>query len=246
MRSGERSLIVPFFLLAVGVAAAGFFVGQGFLRARLADRSVTVKGIAERDVEADTAIWPLRVVAADDDLAKAHAQLERSMAQIRDFLSANGIDPAHAQVQSFSVTDARAERYGGPNRSGSRFIITQTLVVRSKDPQKVLAASAKIGDLVSAGVVLSSGAEYGQGGPTFLFTGLNALKPEMIGEATAHAREAAEKFAEDSGSRLGEIRHASQGLFEIQPRDRAPGITETGQLEKTVRVVSTLEYGLED
>jgi hypothetical protein len=237
---------LPFLVLALGIAAAGFFVGQGWLRARALDRSVTVKGISERDVEADVAIWPLRVVAADDDLAKAHAQLERSMAQIREFLSANGIDPTAARVQSFSVTDARAERYGGESRAGSRFIITQTLVVRSQDPKTVLAASAKIGDLVAAGVVLSSGGEYGQGGPTFLFTGLNALKPEMIGEATAHAREAAEKFAHDSGSRLGRIRHASQGIFEIQPRDRAPGITEESQVEKTVRVVSTLEYGLED
>ena len=157
-----------------------------------------------------------------------------------------GLDAAQAQVQSFSVTDARAERYGGENRSGSRFIISQTLVVRSKEPQKVLTASAKIGDLVAAGVVLTSGGEYGQGVPTFLFTGLNALKPEMIAEATARAREAAEKFAHDSGSRLGRIRHANQGVFEIHPRDRAPGITEEGQVEKTVRVVSTLEYALED
>ena len=246
MRSDERSLLLPGFLLALGVAAAGFFVGQGWMRARLVDRSVTVKGISERDVQADTAIWPLRVVAADDDLAKAHAQLERSLAQVREFLSANGLDAAQAQVQSFSVTDARAERYGGENRSGSRFVISQTLVVRSKEPQKVLAASAKIGELVAAGVVLSSGGEYGQGGPTFLFTGLNALKPEMIGEATARAREAAEKFAHDSGSRLGRIRHANQGVFEIHPRDRAPGITEEGQVEKSVRVVSTLEYALED
>jgi len=102
-----------------------------------------------------------------------------------------------------------------------------------------------VGELVAAGVVLSSGGEYGGGGPTFIFTGLNDLKPAMIAEATARAREAAEQFARDAKSRIGGIRRANQGTFEILARDRAPGITEEGQLAKTVRVVSTVDYNLE-
>jgi hypothetical protein len=97
---------------------------------------------------------------------------------------------------------------------------------------------------VSAGVVLSSGGEYGNGGPTFVFTGLNKLKPAMIGEATARARESAEQFARDSRSGIGGIRRASQGIFEILPRDQAEGITEASQIVKTVRVVSTIDYAL--
>ena len=98
---------------------------------------------------------------------------------------------------------------------------------------------------MAAGVVLSSGGEYGGGGPTFIFTGLNDLKPAMIAEATARAREAAEQFARDSKSRIDGIRRANQGTFEILARDRAQGITEEGQLAKTVRVVSTVDYNLE-
>jgi hypothetical protein len=93
--------------------------------------------------------------------------------------------------------------------------------------------------------VFSSQGGYG-GGPTYLFTKLNDLKPEMIAEATASAREAAEQFAKDSGSDLGPIRTASQGVFQILPRDRAPGVMEESQLDKTVRVVTTVEYALED
>jgi len=93
--------------------------------------------------------------------------------------------------------------------------------------------------------VLSSGGEYGSGGPTFVFTGLNALKPKMIAESTARAREAADQFARDSHTELGSIRTASQGVFEILPRDQAQGITEESQIVKTVRVVSTVEYFLE-
>ncbi len=231
-------------ILAAGVALAGFLIGQGFMGARGADRFVTVKGISEREVEANVAIWPLRVVASDNDLAKAQAQLEQSLAKIREFLSAHQIDAASARVLGFSVSDAQTNQYstGG---AGSRFVINQTLVVRSSEPAKVLAASAKVGELVAAGVVLSSGGEYGGGGPTFLFTGLSDLKPAMIAEATARAREAAEQFARDSGSRIGGIRRANQGQFEILPRDRAPGISEEAQLEKTVRVVSTVDYSLE-
>jgi hypothetical protein len=97
---------------------------------------------------------------------------------------------------------------------------------------------------VSAGVVLSSGEQYGNGGPTFVFTGLNALKPKMIGEATARAREAAEQFARDANSSVGGIRRANQGVFEILPRDQAQGISEASQIVKMVRVVSTVDYFL--
>jgi hypothetical protein len=231
-------------VLALGIAIAGFLIAQGFHASRT-DRFVTVKGISEREVVANVAIWPLRVVASNDDLGKAQAELERSVAKIREFLGANGIDAANARVLGFAVSDAQTNQYGGGERAGSRFVINQTLVVRSSEPEKVLAASAKVGELVAAGVVLSSGGEYGGGGPTFLFTGLSDLKPAMIAEATARAREAAEQFARDSGSAIGGIRRANQGMFEILPRDRAPGISEEAQLEKTVRVVSTVDYRLE-
>jgi uncharacterized protein len=241
--TGVRDVFVAL-ILAAGLALAGYFVAQGFMAARMADRFVTVKGISEREVSANIAIWPLRVVASDNDLARAHGQIESSMVQIREFLARHQIDAAQAQVGGFSVTDAQANQYRS-GEGGNRFVINQTLVVRSSEPQKVLDASAKVGELVAAGVVLSSGGEYGGGGPTFIFTGLNDLKPAMIAEATARAREAAEQFARDSGSAIGGIRRANQGMFEILPRDRAQGITEEGQLQKTVRVVSTVDYNLE-
>lgn len=233
-------------VLAAGLMASGWLIGEGFSRARIAERYVTVKGIAEREVRSDVAIWPLRVVASDDDLSRGHARLEASMAQVRQFLARQGIDASQAQVYAFSVTDAKANPYGPGNESGSRYVINQTLVVRSGEPDKILAATARVGELVAAGVVLSSGNEYGGGGPTFLFTGLNRLKPEMIAEATARAREAAEQFARDSGSRVAGIRRANQGMFEILPRDNAPGISQESQVQKVVRVVSTVEYLLED
>ena len=118
-------------------------------------------------------------------------------------------------------------------------------MVRSEDPELIRAASRWGGGLVDAGVVLSS-CHGPSGGPTYLFTRLNDIKPDMIAEATASARKAADQYALDSGSKIAGIRRAYQGVFEIKPRDQAAGIMETNQLNKTVRVVSTIEYYLRD
>jgi hypothetical protein len=240
----SRASIIPAVLIALGMTVAGFFIGAGFSRFRTADRTVSVKGVAEREAKADLAIWPLRLVVTDDDLARANTALERNVQQVRVFLRAQGLDSAGAEitVQEFSVQDARTI---GGYASTARYIIRQTLVVRSPRVDLVQAASQRVPELVRNGVVLSSGQEYGGGGPTFVFTRLNELKPAMIAEATARAREGAEQFAKDAASHLSGIRSASQGVFEILPRDQAMGITEESQVVKRIRVVTTVVYGLD-
>ncbi len=237
-------------ILALGMAIAGLLVGLGVARGRAADRYVTVKGVAEREVRADIAIWPLHMVGADNDLAAAQGKLNRSIAGVKAFLARRGIDTTQAELTGFGVFDALAQQYGGDRTPANRYLVRQTLLIRSQTPDQVLAASQQIGELAAIGVVVSSGAggEYGgQGsGPTFLFTKLNELKPAMIADATARAREAAEQFARDSRADLGGIRRANQGIFEIAARDQAPGIMEANQVSKIVRVVSTVEYFLRD
>jgi hypothetical protein len=236
-------------ILAVAISLGGFLAGNGFARARSADRYVTVKGVSEREAKADLAIWPLSVVGADNTLAAAHTKLETSISGVRQFLARHGIDTAQIELTGFSVSDAQAQEYGPPERMRTnRYIIRETLLVRSQRPDLVLAASQRIGELAAIGVVVSSGPEYRGpgGGPTFVFTGLNKLKPPMIAEATARAREGAEQFARDSRSELAGIRRANQGVFEILPKNQAPGIGSESQINKLVRVVSTVEYLLKD
>jgi hypothetical protein len=240
----ENQRLPPAIIIAVGIAAAGWFVGHGFIKARSTDRYVTVKGVAECEVQANVALWPLRFVATSDNLAEAQNMIKKSSAAVFSFLRHGGIDSASTEVQKIEVTDVVANPY----RSGttqSRYIIAQTIMVRTNQIEKVVRASQSVGGLVDAGVVLSS-VGGPESGPTYLFTELNTLKPNMIAEATASARKAAEQFAKDSGSKLGEILRASQGVFEILPRDRAPGVFEGTQLNKTLRVVTTVEYSLED
>ena len=240
----RRAVSIAALVLAIGLVVAGFLVGDGFARGRRNDRFVEVKGLAEREVTADLALWPLRYAVSANELADAQAQITRSTELIRMFLARHGIDAASTELQNLQVQDANTQRYQ-PQRAGPRFIIEQTLMVRSEKPDVVQTASQQVSELVAAGVVLSSSGEYGVGGPTFIFNGLNALKPPMIAAATANARAAAEQFARDSGTSLGSIRQANQGVFVILPRDQAPGVQEGGQLHKIVRVVSTVQYFLE-
>ncbi len=237
----NRNLIISSIFVAVGLTLAGWFAGQGVLRARTAERYVTVKGVAERPARAELALWPLRLAVSENDLARGHAKMAADVHQIRLFLTRHGIDTAGIALQDFAVNDAFSNQYQ-TDRIASRYVIRQTVMVRSTEPEKVLAASQSIGELVEVGVVFSSGNEYGGGGPTFLFKGLSDLKPKMIAEATAEARAAAEQFARDSKSHIAGIRRANQGLFEIRARDEAQGVREENQIDKTVRVVTTVEY----
>lgn len=230
-------------VMAIGLLGAGWFIGHGFEAGRH-DRYVTVKGLAERDVKADLALWPLRFVEAGNDLGKVQDAIQRDEKTVLEFLHRHKIEPADIAWRTLDVTDREAQAYGN-GQYPSRFIIARTLMVRTADVDKVEAASQATSELVGAGVVLSDEGS-GNAGATYLFNGLTELKPAMIAEATQHARAAAAQFAHDSGSRLGGIRRASQGLFEILARDKAPMLQEQRQVLKTVRVVATIEYDLVD
>lgn len=243
----ERSNVLAAALLSLGVVVGAGLLGAQLAGSRTADRFVTVKGLAERDVDADLALWSFQLVATANDLDRAQNEIATSARLVREFLARHGVDSAGLSVQGVQVTDRLAQQYGGQrDPSDLRYVVQQGMILRSEDPEAVHAASQGVGELVDSGVVMVSGTGYGPALPSFLFEALNDLKPEMIAEATSSAREAAERFAEDSGSRLGGIRRANQGVFVIQARDEAPGVVGENQLRKTVRIVSTIEYYLED
>jgi len=242
----SRPLAWVWILVAISIAFAGWSVGNGIYNVRTADRFVTVKGVSEREVKADLALWPIQFAVTDDNMSAAQNRITDHIAKVRAFLDANGIDSSEVDLSGLRVTDVLANPYNPPNRVGNRYIIEQTVIVRTLRPERVEAASRRVGELVQAGVPLSSGREWGFGGPTYIFRKLNDLKPGMIAEATDEARKAALEFAKNSKSRLGGIHRANQGVFVILPRDAAaeggPGMPEQNQMFKVVRVVTTVEY----
>ena len=230
--------------LIIGLCAivAASLLSQGLMGLRTADRYVTVKGMAEREVQADLALWPIRFVATGSTLDEAQNKARSSREAIMAFLKLQAIDQSAVELQRLDVTDTRANPYAG-NNSEQQYIINRTLMVRSTDIERIRQAAQNVSELVDSGVVLSS--DYGPSGPTYLFNGLNDIKPAMIAEATAAARESAQQFARDAEAKLGSLRRANQGVFQILARDQAPGVSEQQQPVKTVRVVSTFDYYLE-
>jgi len=239
----ESKNVILGLLVGFGLALAGFFVGRGFVKSKTVDRYVTVKGISERDVIANKGFWAIRFVVTDNDLKKAQTNINKDRNTILNFLKRNNISEEFTELQNLSVQDKVANAYNN-NFNQNRYVISQTIMVRSENPSLLEGVSQKVGDLVDQGIVLE-GDNYGPGSrPSYLFNGLNQLKPEMIAEATKNARLSAEKFAADSGAKIGGIRKANQGIFQILARDRAPGVFEQNQVNKTVRVVATIEYYL--
>jgi len=222
-------------LLALGLAAAGALVGSALYRARAAERIVTVKGLSEREVPADLVIWPVVFSVTGGDLAGLQARVEEDAATIRAFLSELGFEESEMSLSAPRVTDREGQGY--PNQPVDRYLVEATLTLRSAKIEPARRAIERSGDLVKQGVTLIRSYEYTT---QYLFTGLEAIKPEMIAEATRDARRAAQQFAADSGSRVGAIRQAQQGYFSIEDRD--PFSPE----HKRVRVVTTVEYFLAD
>jgi hypothetical protein len=231
--------VIEALLLATGMVVGAWVLGQALLQFKQADRSVEVKGLAEREVPADTAIWPIAFSEADNNLPRLYQTLQEKNAGIAAFLQANGFKPDEISVSAPAIADRQAQDYGNAQLAERlRYSGKSTITVYTRQVERVRQAMARLGELGQQGIALSAGSYDNR--TSFLFTGLNALKPAMIEEATRNARVAAEKFAKDSGSRLGKIRRANQGQFSIEDRDAS-----TPHIKK-VRVVSSVEYSLID
>ena len=234
-------------LIGGGIATGGYFVGEGFYRAR-AERYVTVKGLVERDVKADLALWTISYTAAGPDVTSANGKLEQDQTAVLAFTARHGFSNDEVAVQPTTVSDAFANQYQN-NRPdpAQRFVVKGAIQIRSVKVDQVRRASQDTGDLVKQGVAL--GENYPQA-PQYFFTRLNDIRPSMLAEATRSARAVAEQFAADSRSRLGPIRRANQGVFEITSRDAAGGdrgaSDDQGSLDKKVRLVTTVDYYLID
>lgn len=223
-------------LLALGLIGGGALIGQGVVNARVGDRSVSVRGLAERNVKADLALLPLKFTASGDVLSDVQARIDGDLAIVRQFLTTQGYPAEAVDLGQLSVADTRSREYASQN-GGPRFILAQTVVVRTQDVDRVQKTTRALNELVRQGVVLQDFS-----GPTYAFTKLNEVRPAMIGEATAAARTGAVQFAKDSGTALGPIKSATQGSFEILARDDIGD--EGSSLNKKIRVVTTINYRL--
>lgn len=220
--------------VAIGIASVGVSLKAGIDHFVDRDRVVTVKGLAERNVQADYVIWPVTFRVTGNDLSVLYEKAQTQSEEIRNFLISQGIKAQDISQGTPSVQDLHADFYGN-NLPPERYRMEMAVSVATTDVDTVLKAMVNQSELIQKGVLFTQNYRT-----QFSFNGLNSIKPEMVEEATKNARSTAQKFAEDSDSELGKIRRASQGQFSIYDRDsNTPYI-------KRVRVVTTVEYYLKD
>lgn len=233
----SNNFIIGAALVAISIAALGAFIKGGMDRFTDRDRVVTVRGLCEKNVQANKVTWPIVTKEMGSDLNSIYAKIQSNNKTIVNFLMANGLSADEISVNPPAVYDRAADRYRDDPVT-YRYQVTNVVVVTSSKIDQVRQLMNKQTELMQQGIAVVAGDYNYQ--TTYEYTDLNSIKPEMIAEATANAREAADKFAADSHSKLGKIKTASQGQFSITDRDQyTPNI-------KTVRVVNSITYYLKD
>ena len=231
-----KTNIIASIIIALSIILFGITIRSGLISFKKLDRSVTVKGLSEREVKADKVTWPLIYKELGNDPAEMYGLLEKKNQKVVAFLKEVGITDSEISINPPTITDRQADNYGNEIMN-YRYKATSVITVTSNNVDQVRMLMRRQTQLMKQGIALVS-EEYGSNNIVYEFTGLNKIKPEMVEEATKNARITAEKFASDSGSELGDIRSASQGQFSIESRDASTPFM------KKVRVVTTLEYTL--
>ncbi len=234
-------------LVALGLLGAGYFVSTTLYKAKFASNTVTVRGFSERDAKADLALWQFSFSVTADTLAQAYAQAEANEKTITAFLLAKGMKKENIKAGNINVTDLMADQYRQKDVLTGRFIVKDTITVRTDDVNVVDGASRELNDLAKQNIVIASNVV------DYQYTKLNDVKTEMLREATQNARAAAQQFANDAGSKVGAIQSASQGYFSITSRDSQSGndsgegssVQAQSTVDKKVRVVVSLTYYLD-
>lgn len=221
----------------IGLVVLGFQIPGAVGKFRSYDRTVNVKGLCEREVKADKVIWPVVYKVMANDIQSIYDQTDGNNALILAFLKDGGIKDSEITVSVPNISDKFATEYGSNDRA-YRYIATNVVTVCTSDVDAVLALRSRQAELLKKGIVI--GGNSWENPVEFRYEGLNEIKPEMIEEATRNAREAAQKFAKDSDSRLGKIKTANQGTFTIENRD-----SNTPYIKK-VRVVTSVTYYLKN
>jgi hypothetical protein len=230
-------------IFAIGLTTSGYALGDGLRRSKMAEhRSVTVRGVSERNVNADLATWSVAFSHEGSELGPVQQSVDQQARAVRAFFQRSGFRPDEITDSDVSLSrDQPRDRDGNPV-GPQKLTVVRSIQLRTSDVMKARAAYARQAELLRDEV------ELGGTSITYTFTGLNKLKPQMIAEATRNARESAEQFARDSGVAVGWIKSASQGYFSVGARDGEDcddcGSSGGSSPYQKVRVVTTVDYDL--
>ena len=242
-RRSHASAAVAFVVFA-GLFASVVYAGSVVRDVRSPARSVMVKGFAQRPITSDFVIWTGSLTTRSPEMVKAYEKIESDLARVIAFLAEKGIAREQIEVSPVSIqTRFRQGEQGYQTNEIELYELGQTLKLSSKDVKSVESVSKEVTGLIREGVELAS---YP---PSFYYTGLDGLKIEMLGAAVADAKLRAAEIADKTGAKLGKLASASQGVFQITPAHSTEisgeGMYDTSSIEKTVRAVVTVSFGLD-
>ena len=226
-------------IIALAIVLAGYFIGNTLVKSKRYERSVQVKGLAEQEVKADLAVWPIQISLTGNNLSTLKTRIEQQKGKVKEFFVKQGFEGEEFNIGVTNIHDTRTDVYNNNAQNFEfRYIAQTDFTIRSNDIEKLQESLSASQELLAEGILISSKNTWQP--VQYIYTKLNSIKPAMVEEATKNAREVAEKFARDSGSKVGKIKSARQGIFSISDRDQ-----NTPEI-KNVRVVSTIDYFLED
>ncbi len=222
--------------LSIGFVIASIILALGISKLKRQNNYVTVKGLSEKEVLADKAWWSLNTQINANSTEEMQNRIATLESQLKSFFIEHGFTEDELNTPSLNVYQNNYKE------ATSRLNGDYKLSVTTDNISKVRSAAKATGDLISKGILLQSD-QWGAG-PKYYFTKFKELKKEMLAEATKEAKEAAQEFATNSGSNVGKIRRANQGVFQILPGNRTQE-NEVFFPEKIIRVVSTVDYFLD-
>lgn len=241
-------------VLSLGILGAGRHIGKAVYFAKMMNRSVTVKGLAEKDVKSNLGIWEINYREIGNDLVQIDQRLQHDQQVLIDFLKQQGFTAEEIDRTPLRVEDRLANVYSQPGQNTNasvRYVVTSGARVRSTNADLIRQTSQIIDRLLEQGLPLTFDASMLSPNPSFYYTDLDKIRPQMMADATRSAYTVAKQFAHDSNSVLDGIQRANQGVFQIMGRDTSTMSADwssnqnaLGSIDKKVRLVTTIEYRL--
>jgi uncharacterized protein len=243
LQDSRAVLLSAVAIFAIGLTTSGYALGDGLRRSKMAEhRIVSVRGVSERNVTADLATWTVDFSHQGTDFGSIQQSVDGQARAVRSFFQRAGFRPDEISDSDVSVTREQPRDKEGQPVGPLRLTVKRSIQLRTGNVMRLRAAYSAQSELLREGVEVSAT------NASYTFTRLNALKPQMIAEATQNARRSAEEFARDSGTSVGRIKTASQGYFSVGPRDgdECEDCNANGRSSpfQKVRVVTSVDYEL--
>lgn len=229
--------------LSAGIIIGTIIISKTVELVKFQNQRITVKGYAERNITSDVASWRGQITTRSEELVTAYDNIQADLEKVLTYLKQQGIKEDEISIPSV-ITNIQYKRtnQGMMTNIVEGYVLSQSVSITSPNIEQI----ARIANEIT--ILIKEGIEFDSFPPQYFFTKLDDMKIELLGEATRNAYMRAEQLAENSGSKVGSLKYASQGVFQITPVYSTQvsdyGTYDTTTIEKTVKAVVTMEYSI--